>query len=130
MTYFTRLELTCRCGCGLMSYQGGFLDKLHDLRQEFGKPMVPTSACRCARHNATVSKLAPRNSLHIGDFSTRPGHSGCMAIDIATPDGTYRGELFRLAWARQWSIGWNAKQGFLHLDRRVDLGMPQTTFDY
>jgi hypothetical protein len=56
---------------------------------------------------------------------------GTMAIDIATPDGAYRGELFSLAWARGWSIGWNARRGFLHLDRRIDLsGWAQTTFDY
>jgi hypothetical protein len=53
-----------------------------------------------------------------------------MAIDVETPDGAYRGRLFELAWDHGWSIGWNAKSRFLHLDRRVDIGMPQTTFDY
>jgi hypothetical protein len=50
-----------------------------------------------------------------------------MAIDIAVR-GIDKGDLFSAAWRGGWSIGWN--KGFLHLDRRVDIGMPQTTFEY
>jgi hypothetical protein len=58
------------------------------------------------------------------------GLTGCAAVDIETPDGAYRGQLFKLAWERGWSIGWNAAKQFLHLDRRVDVDLPQTSFDY
>jgi len=126
--YFSRAELQCRCGCRLARFQPGFLDALSELRIEFARPMNVTSACRCLRHNRTVSALAPTRSLHIGDHSTRPGHDGCAAIDIRCPDGVYKGRLFAAAWRDGWSVGWN--KTFLHLDRRVDCGMPQTTFDY
>jgi len=126
--YFTKRELECKCGCGLAQFHPGFLEKLDLLRAEFGRPMNPSSACRCSRHNARVSPLAPRTSLHIGDVAVRPNQKGAAAIDIRCPDGEYKGKLFALAWKSGWSIGWN--RTFLHLDRRIDLGMPQTTFEY
>lgn len=125
--HFSRAELQCKCGCGLARFQPRFLDALEALRGEYGKAMVVTSACRCAAHNAKVSPLAPLKSLHIGDKSTRPWHDGTCAVDIAV-SGEDKGDLFELAWGHGWSVGWN--RGFLHLDRRVDLGMPQTTFEY
>jgi hypothetical protein len=126
--YFTSKELECKCGCKLLKFPSGWLEKLDLLRAEFDQPMTPTSACRCLKHNMKVSSLAPRTSLHIGDFETRPGHKGCLAIDIACPNAVYKGKLFALAWKHGWSIGWN--KAFLHLDRRIDIGMPQTTFEY
>lgn len=124
---FTREELACRCGCGLARFHPGALDQLQLLRTAFGRPMSVSSACRCAKHNATVSKLAPLKSLHIGDLEVRPGQQGALAFDVVV-DGEAKGALFALAWRQGWSIGWN--KAFLHLDRRVDLGMPQTTFEY
>jgi hypothetical protein len=53
-----------------------------------------------------------------------------MAVDIETSDGVYRARLFVLAWEQGWSIGWNGPKKFLHLDRRIDIGLPKTTFDY
>lgn len=125
--HFSRDELSCRCGCGLAQFQSGFLDKLEELRVAYGKPMQINSACRCAKHNARVSPLAPRRSLHIGDAETRPGHKGAMAVDVAV-SGADKGELVAEAWRRGWSVGWN--KAFVHLDRRVDIGMSQTTFEY
>lgn len=123
--HFTPAELRCR-GSGLLRFHPGFLEALHDLRLTFGRPMRVNSACRSSAHNKAVGGH-PR-SLHIGDEPQHPGQQGAMAIDIAATDGAYRGALFGLAWDRGWSIGWG--RGFLHLDRRVDIGLPQTTFDY
>jgi hypothetical protein len=86
-----------------------------------------SSACRCAEHNAKVSPQAPLKSLHIGNKETRPGHNGTLAVDVAL-FGMDKGDLFAVAWRQGWSIGWN--KNFLHLDRRVDIGMPQVTFEY
>jgi uncharacterized protein YcbK (DUF882 family) len=125
--HFTKVELQCKCGCTLAQFQRGFLDHLELLRKTFGRPMRVTSACRCAAHNGKVSPQAPLRSLHIGDKATRPGHLGCAAIDIAVSE-TDKGDLFAAAWRQGWSVGWN--RGFLHLDRRVDVAMAQTTFEY
>ena len=125
--HFTRAELVCRCGCGLAQFQPGFLDHLELLRVSYGRQMPISSACRCAAHNARVSPQAPLRSLHIGDKPTRPGHTGAMAVDV-TLGGEDKGDLFGIAWRHGWSVGWN--KGFLHLDRRVDIGLPQTTFEY
>ncbi len=125
--HFTHAELQCKCGCGLARFYPGFLDQLELLRTAYGRPMRVTSACRCAAHNARVSPQAPLRSLHIGDKATRAGHDGTLAVDVAV-SAADKGELFTHAWMRGWSIGWN--KGFLHLDRRIDLGMPQTTFEY
>jgi hypothetical protein len=125
--HFPAHELRCKCGCGLVQFQTGFLDQLELLRTTYGRPMRLTSACRCAEHNAKVSPLAPLRSLHIGNRETRPGHKGTLAVDVAVT-GEDKGDLFAIAWRHGWSVGWN--KNFLHLDRRVDIGMPQTTFEY
>ena len=125
--HFSASELQCQCGCGLAQFQRGFLDHLELLRRAYGRPMKLSSACRCAKHNAKVSSQAPLRSLHIGDKETRPGHSGTLAVDVVV-FGMDKGDLAAVAWRQGWSIGWN--KNFLHLDRRVDIGMPQTTFEY
>jgi len=127
MSYFQDAELQCR-HCGMLKLHRGFRDALEALREVFRRPMTLTSACRCKAHNEAVG--GHPKSLHVGDVEQHPGQQGTLAVDVATPNGTYRGELFRLAWERGWSIGWNAKKNFLHLDRRVDVGLPQTSFDY
>ncbi|MCA3116422.1 MAG: peptidase M15 [Rhodocyclaceae bacterium] len=125
--HFTRSELQCKCGCELAQFHPGFLAALESLRVAYGRPMAISSACRCAAHNARVSELAPKRSLHIGDLETRPGHRGTLAVDVAV-SGADKGALFALAWRYGWSIGWH--KTFLHLDRRVDIGAPQATFEY
>lgn len=125
--HFTKDELQCKCGCTLAQFQPGFLEHLELLRRAYGRPMRVTSACRCADHNAKVSPQAPLRSLHIGNRETRPGHKGTLAVDVATT-GMDKGDLFSAAWRLGWSIGWS--KTFLHLDRRVDIGMPQVTFEY
>lgn len=121
-------ELRCRCGCGLLKLNRGFRDSLEALRKEFGRPMVITSGVRCYEHNETVG--GHPKSLHVGDVAMHNGQTGACAVDVATPNGEYRASLFALAWKHGWSIGWNAKRGFLHLDRRIDVGLKPTSFDY
>ena len=130
MSYFKDDELRCRCPCRLLKLHRGFRDALEALREEFKRPMALTSACRCKAHNEAVGGHS--RSLHVGDFPHHAdkGQQGCLAVDVSTPDGAYRGQLFSLAWKHGFSIGWNAKKNFLHIDRRVDIGLPQTSFDY
>lgn len=120
-------EFWCR-HCQKLNLHPGFLESLQWLRGTLRKPMHPTSGCRCQEYN-TLIKGHPR-SLHVLDHAQYPGQAGTLAVDIAAVDGAYRGLLFSLAWEQGWSIGWNAARGFLHLDRRDWLGLPQTSFDY
>lgn len=122
---FRPAELRCR-GTGLLLLHPGFLDALQALRLELDRPMAITSGCRSAAHNRAVGGH-PR-SLHICDAPQHPGQLGCLAVDVAARDGAFRGRLFAAAWTRGWSVGWG--RGFLHLDRRDRVGLPQTSFDY
>ncbi len=49
--YFKPRELTCKCGCGLIVVDTGFLELLDQLREAVG-PLRLTSFSRCAGHNA------------------------------------------------------------------------------
>lgn len=128
MEHFAAQELACRCGCGLSRFHPGFLDELSALRREMGEAMTLNSACRCADQNVAVG--GHPKSLHVGNREQHVGMAGTLAVDVATLSGEYRGRLFATAWRRGWSIGWNGKKGFLHIDRRVDIGLARTTFDY
>lgn len=122
--YFTEDELKCK-GSGKLHLHPGFLGELVWLRQIFGKPMVVTSCCRSPEHNKKIG--GHPHSLHLTSNPHRLT-SGTMAIDIATPNDDYRNELIRVARELGWSIGYG--KGFLHLDRRIGIGMPRTDFDY
>jgi hypothetical protein len=131
--HFKTSELTCRCGCGLAKFHPGFLDSLEAVRVELGLPMRLTSASRCKLHNDRPPYMGGAGghmrSLHVGDKAQHPGQEGTLAVDVAA-EGSYRGKLFSVAWKHGFSVGWNGKKGFIHLDRRDLIGMPQTSFDY
>ncbi len=60
-------ELKCKCGGKYCNgYPVGFsyelLSQLQDVRNYFGKPVIITSAVRCAQHNANVGGV--KNSKH------------------------------------------------------------------
>lgn len=127
-------EMRCKCGCGLLIVHPGFMQWLQTVRGELGAPMQVTSGCRCKEYNDRPADEGgvgghPK-SLHVCDFAQHPGQLGTLAADIVAADGAYRGSLFSVAWRVGFSIGWNAKRGFLHLDRRDMVGLPQTSFDY
>jgi hypothetical protein len=72
---FTKKELACRCGCGLLDYDDNFLVRLQAFRLILSEPLYPTSGCRCKRHNAYVGGVP--NSLH--EAETKPA----TAVDVA-----------------------------------------------
>ncbi len=123
---FTRDELQCRCGCGQLRLHPGFLDALQSLRSWFERPMTVSSGCRCRSYNVAVGGNS--RSLHICDEAQHEGQQGTLAVDIATSDGAYRGDLYTLAWRHGFSVG--EGRGFLHLDRRDMVGLRPTTFPY
>lgn len=131
---FSEEEFRCRCGCGLLILHPGFIQRLEAVRMEIGAAMHVTSGCRCKAYNDRPALQGgvgghPK-SLHVCDFAQYPGQEGTLAADIIVTNGHYRGRLFTVAWSAGFSIGWNAKKGFLHLDRRDLIGLSQTSFDY
>lgn len=61
--WFKPEELICKCGCGLLVVDTDFLHRLDALRESLGIPLVLTSVCRCARHNAASG--GSENSDHL-----------------------------------------------------------------
>jgi len=52
--HFRREEFACKCGCGFNTVDTELLEILERIREEFGKPVIITSACRCEAHNERV----------------------------------------------------------------------------
>ena len=61
--YFTRDELKCKCGCEDAPMTDDFMHMLIDIREEFDRPMIITSAFRCASHNNKIG--GAQNSPHL-----------------------------------------------------------------
>lgn len=106
--HFTNEELQCKC-CGALVLHENFLKELELLRNTYGKPMRVNCCYRCEKHNAEVGG-AP-NSYH------KKG----MAIDIHCPSAQERHTLALIAMQLGWSIV--VYKTFLHLDRRIDVGL-------
>lgn len=126
--YFTDEELRCR-GSGILKLHPGFREALNLLRHTCGFPFIINSCCRSPDYNTRIG--GHKSSLHITDNPRHPT-LGTMAIDISTKkmtDAQYELLVVEAAKAK-WSIGENKKQQFIHLDRRVDIGLPQARFDY
>lgn len=61
--HFTESELCCKC-CGANKMKRRMLSHAEDVRKHFGgKPMIVSSAFRCAKHNKEVGGVS--NSLHL-----------------------------------------------------------------
>ena len=125
MKYFSEKELRCK-GSGIFSLAEGFAEKLDELREAYGKPMVPTSCCRSWKHNQAIG--GHRNSSHVFDHPERD-FRGTFAIDIFCDDGIKRMEMVQAGLKLGWSVGIN--KTFVHFDRRTDyLKLPQQVFTY
>lgn len=111
--YFSDSELACKC-CGTIRLGTGFLERLNLLRQAWGKPITPTSVCRCPTHNAKVG--GKPSSFHL---TSHPW--GCVAMDISTAgwSSADRHAFVMLAGGLGFSIGINWAKGFIHIDDRA-----------
>ena len=124
--YFTRAELSCQ-GTGVIRLDQRFADALVELREQWNKPLSPSSVCRTPDHNENVGGH-PR-SLHLTKnpyWST----NGTMAADIRWRMWPTEEKLAfsRFCWQRGWAVGLH--DGFCHIDRRSDIGLGQAVFLY
>jgi len=115
---FSREELTCKCGCGLMPLEE-FIAKLQKLRNVADFPFIITSGARCPEYNNKVSATGYRGP-----------HTYQRAVDIAVY-GSKAVRLVRLALIHGFTgIGVSQKgehkRRFIHLDD-LDNTTPNTS---
>lgn len=51
MNYFPKIELICKCGCGLYNFSPFLLRVINQIRHNLGRSLIAKSACRCIPHN-------------------------------------------------------------------------------
>ena len=120
LPYFPTHELACK-GTGVVAMDIRFASTLPALRAAWGEPVTPSSVCRTPWHNK--NEEGHLTSLHLTENPKWPTH-GCMALDWPWRDWPQEKQIrfARLAWSMGWSIGLH--NGFCHIDRRGDLGLP------
>jgi len=124
--YFSQRELACK-GTGVIRLDARFAKALVALRREWNSPLIPNSVCRTPEHNK--NEKGHPTSLHLTENPVRKTN-GTMAIDIRWRDWSRQKKIDFCRFARKlgWSVGLH--EGFVHLDRRVDVGLPQAIFLY
>jgi len=132
--YFKARELACPTGF-VVKCHDGFLLELSLLRKRYGYPIVLDSCCRSPQHNIGVGGHV--NSLHL-TYNPKHPTTGAMAADINVEhlSQSNLNKLIGTAWALGWSIGRGDRTGgdgvfgHIHIDRRVDIGLPQIEYHY
>lgn len=102
---FSKQELECKCGCGMLPTQDA-INMLQVLRDRIGKPLIITSAARCAKHNQAIK--GSKNSQHVQG----------LAFDIHCVSSTERHNLIVQALPLFNGIG--IDDSFIHVDLRKD----------
>jgi len=118
MTYFTKEEFTCPCGCETNNVSQDLLDRLERLRGEFGHPLVVNSGCRCPAHNARVGGV--KDSAHVAT-DTKP----CEAADLRLATGADAYKLLDIIMFMKLFNRVGIGRTLLHVD--VDGTKPQNT---
>lgn len=109
-----------RCKCDICNREQvhkctpELLDKLQELRDSYGKPMILTSAYRCENHPVEAKKAVPGQ------------HNKGTAVDILVKNGAEAHDIMKLAYSLDFTcvvLG----PGFVHVDVRDGRG---TTWRY
>jgi uncharacterized protein YcbK (DUF882 family) len=105
---FKRPEFACKCGCGFDAIDPDLVNGLQWLRAEIGKPIVITSGCRCAKHNA--AERGARGSMHLTGKAADVRVAGMSARQLYAAAR----EIPQLR-----GFGVDEERGFLHVDTRA-----------
>lgn len=126
LPYFSKDELACK-GNGEYKLDVSLAVYLPVLRYEWGKPLIINSGCRSPQHNTLIGGH-PR-SLHLTDNPVHPT-SGCAGVDIDWDTWSTEDQIkfAQFCYARGWSVGLH--NGFIHIDRRINIGLNQAVYDY
>ena len=112
---FSPDEMRCKCGCGQVAMDSGFMDQLQGLRDILRFPLPVTSGYRCPEHNAAVSNTG-----------TSGPHTTGKAADIGV-DRARAHTLLCVAPQMFSGIGVQQKGGgrrFIHLDTLIGPARP------
>lgn len=107
-THFTPGEFACRCAsskCDAKPMKPQFLERLEKLRIEWDKPMLLTSARRCAEWNKRVGG------------SPRSQHLSGNAVDVYLPKAEI--DDFVVLAEKYGFGGIGVGQNFVHIDART-----------
>lgn len=91
--WFTLDEFQCNCGCGRADMSHDFIDKLDELRERVGFPLVVTSGYRCPDHNDKVSstgRSGPHTTGRAADIAIM-GHKAHKVLQQASLGGWFTG---------------------------------------
>lgn len=104
---FSPREIACK-GTGSLLVDETALDKLQELRDNLGIPLLITSAYRSPEHNKAVG--GAKNSYHMKGvaFDIRMENQDPHAFELAAREIGFRG------------VGYYTKQGFMHIDLGPD----------
>jgi len=80
-TNFNKSEFSCGCGCGYDDISPKLVDKLQNLRDLVGKPIVVTSGCRCHDYNKHIGGVS--NSPHLLGLAADIQVSGMTPVTLA-----------------------------------------------
>jgi len=118
-------EFRCRCSCRQMLFTQTAIEKLQELRSNFGSPMKISSGYRCPRHNADVSSTG-----RTGPHTVFDNDNITVDVLVHTEDAH---RLLNLAFGHGFTgIGISQKgewdKRFLHLDLlAMDVGRMRPT---
>lgn len=104
--HFDRSEFACKCGCGFDTVDTELLELLETVRQHFLRPVVVTSGCRCALHNAREG--GSKNSQHLY------GRAADFYVKDHTPAEVF--EFLEELYAGRYGLG--LYPGWVHADSR------------
>lgn len=113
--HFSYSELSCPCGCSL-SIDNSVLPIAEMIRSFLGgKPIVPSSACRCVEYNENVQREANRQYR---PYSSKSKHMEGIATDWKTDRAKELYDYLDRAFPETFGIGlysWG-----VHIDTRPD----------
>lgn len=110
MNYFKEKEFRCKCRCHIYNPSVDLIEKINWVREEYGKPLIITSGCRCPIHNKRVG--GSETSSHLTTKKKK-----CKALDIKFPkSGKDMFKLLEILSIQFKRIGINSKKGFIHVD--------------
>jgi len=105
-------EFMCSCGCGQATVQPELVEKLQQLRDEYGRAIVITSGFRCKDHNKAVGGKPDS------------AHTRGEGADIECVSSANRFELLKAALR----VGFERigiDKGFIHVDVANRLPKPR-----
>ena len=79
MSYFSKDEIQCNCGCGANNISDEYLSMLTDARIIAGIPFAMSSMCRCPERNASEGGKPTSSHISTEDIECKAGDIKCTS---------------------------------------------------